>query len=392
MKKNRILLVFALTFCFINSVISQVKVVPISSAKNISGNGVYYALPKTVLNIELEVEKTQNIKGPYSDFAKKYLGLSNVVNISSNDYEIKDVKISSSSIPDADQYYFVEIDEKASKISKTVLMNLSESGLIMGVNDNILKRKINKTDNNFKKGEFDYNHIFNSYLSPDVVENIDTIYTRVDVDTSSIENKIFNTVLINKSSEDKAKEIAEEILMIKENRYKLLTGFQEVAYDEGAIEYMDTQLKEIQQEYLKLFTGVKIHKTITYHFKYIPESDSKNEIIVPIFKFSEKAGVNKLSSQTGDKVNIKIVKMKNTDKLNNIVKKINSVTDSKKSRGYYYRIPDYGKVSIVFNKEQLSEIDLLINQFGIVTFLPANKSDVKFYLETGSIKNVLIEK
>ncbi|MCD6112952.1 MAG: DUF4831 family protein [Bacteroidales bacterium] len=392
MDRNKFLLVFTLILCMINSAFSQVKVIPLSSAKEINGYGVYYALPKTVLNIEVQVLKTQNIKGPYSDYAKKYLGLNKVIKTNSNKYEITNVIIKPSYIPDADQYYYVEIDEKASKETKSVLMSLTESGLIMGVNDKLFKRKINKSDKKYISGNFDYNSVFNYYLSPDVVEHIDTVFTRVDVDTSTIEKQIFNTVLINKTSEDKAKEIADEIMRIKESRYKLLTGFQEVSYDKGAIEYMDSQLKKISDDDLKLFTGVKLEKKFTYHYTYIPNSDIKDELITPLFKFSESSGVHDLSSSIGEKVNIKVINMKTTDKFNNVIKKNYDTKKEKRSKGFYYRIPDYGNVSIIYNKEEYFKSDFLINQFGIVTFLPANKSEIKFYPNTGSIKNVVIEK
>ena len=48
---------------------------------------------------------------------------------------------------------------------------------------------------------------------------------------------------------------------------------------------MDTQLKIMEKEYMKLFTGISIHKTLSFHYKYIPVSNQINTEI-PIFKFS----------------------------------------------------------------------------------------------------------
>ena len=36
--------------------------------------GFYYALPRTFIKIDVVVNKTEQIKGPYAEFAEKYLG------------------------------------------------------------------------------------------------------------------------------------------------------------------------------------------------------------------------------------------------------------------------------------------------------------------------------
>ena len=61
------------------------------------------------------VNKVYKIKGPYADLANKYLGITNVINENSNYFELADIQINSYSIPDTDQYYFVEIPKSCGK-------------------------------------------------------------------------------------------------------------------------------------------------------------------------------------------------------------------------------------------------------------------------------------
>ena len=68
--------------------------------------------------------------------------------------------------------------------------------------------------------------------------------------------QILKRTMVEKSPEQKAREAADFISKIKEDRFNLLTGYQEVSYNQETLEYMDTQLKLLEKEYMKLFTGI----------------------------------------------------------------------------------------------------------------------------------------
>jgi hypothetical protein len=71
--------------------------------------GVYYSLPKTIVTVEVTLNKTYKVKGPYSSYAQKYLGLSNIITENSTSYDLAGITLNSYSVPDPDQYYFVEV-------------------------------------------------------------------------------------------------------------------------------------------------------------------------------------------------------------------------------------------------------------------------------------------
>src|ERR1035441_10754058 len=71
--------------------------------------GFYYALPQTLLKVDVTVRKTFLNKGPYSDYAEKYLGITNIIKNDEVQYDIMDVKISSFPQRDPDQNYLVRM-------------------------------------------------------------------------------------------------------------------------------------------------------------------------------------------------------------------------------------------------------------------------------------------
>ncbi|MDZ7777032.1 MAG: DUF4831 family protein [Bacteroidales bacterium] len=82
-----------------------------------------------------------------------------------------------------------------------------------------------------------------------------------------------------------------------------------MAYDKGAIQFMDERLKERQQEYEALFTGKTVTEKQQYHFEYIPEKTKKTESAV-LFKFSEQSGIRDAGSTIGTPVNIRLRMMR----------------------------------------------------------------------------------
>ena len=69
--------------------------------------GFYYALPRTVLIVDVTVVKTTETPGPYAQYAEKFLGLEDVITDKAQTYEIREVSISQYAEPDPAEYYFV---------------------------------------------------------------------------------------------------------------------------------------------------------------------------------------------------------------------------------------------------------------------------------------------
>ena len=382
-------------FCFIFSEsYAQINVYRIDKNTVPTGkDGVYYSLPRTVIKVNVTIDRIENYKGPYAESALKYLGLKNVVEANSVEYIINNIKVTTSAEPDPDQYYFVEFGDKISKNEKAGLFSLSESGLILGTiqeePDTVKEVRIIKAEEPPLISEKDvFPEIFKYSADVSFVEKVDTIIRKVNIDTMTMEKQYLKRTVVEKSPEQKAKEAADFISKIKDHRFNLISGFQEVNYNKETLEYMDAQLTTLEKEYMKLFTGISIHKTLVFSFVYTPNPNQVNAQM-PVFKYSKTKGIVDLDEPGGKVVTVKLQRSGTTGSLSAYLK--NAAYDDKKKHGFFYRIPELAKVTVKLDENLQDETQCLVSQLGVVTFLPVNKWKVSFYKETGGLKGVVVE-
>lgn len=199
----------------------------------------------------------------------------------------------------------------------------------------------------------------------------------------TVERQYYKRTVVEKSPEQKAKEAADFIAKIKDNRFNLICGVNEVNYNQETLEYMDAQLKTMEKEYLKLFTGVSLSKTMTFKYKYIPVPNQINTEI-PIFKFIKSKGVVDLDEPGGKVVTVRIQRVGNT---NSVASYLSQAIKPSKQQGLTYRIPEVAKVSVKYD-ETIQETQCLISQLGVVASLPPDKWKVLYHPETGGIRGM----
>ena len=374
--------------------ISQINVVHIDpSATPQTQQGIFYALPRTVVNIEVTIDRIENYKGPYAEYAQRYLGLQNVVTANTVEYRLEKFSISTSAEPDPDQYYFVELSGILSKTENDGLLSLSESGLILGTYPaerdtfQTVYREMERQQEEIISERDVFPEIFKNYADISVFEKVDTIIRKVSIDTMTLEKQYLKRTMVEKTAEQKAKEAADFISRIKDSRFNLLIGYQEVSYNQETLEYMDAQLKLLEKEYMKLFTGISMHKVYTVHFKYIPLPNQINTE-VPIFKFLPSRGIMDLDETGGRAVTIRVQRVGNT---NQVASCLNRAMKESKVRGFSYRIPELARVTVKQGNEIVDETQCLIIQLGIVAYLPLDQWKVRFHQATGSIREVVID-
>ena len=394
MRKVFLSILFLLSGLFLNHGFAQISVFHIDNNSTLSGKeGVFYSLPRTVIRIDVNIDRIENYKGPYSEYAMKYLGLKNVVMANSIEYKINSMTVTTSQQPDPDQYYFLELAGKLSADEHAGLLSFTESGLILGTipdkTDTLSKedKVIHKEEPGLATEKDVFPEVFKYSADVNFFEKVDTIIRKVNIDTMTLERQYLKRTVVEKSPEQKAKEASDYIVKIKDNRFNLISGFQEVNYNRETLEYMDTQLKQMEKEYLKLFTGISLHKTLTFSFYYTPNPNQVNTE-VPIFKYMKSKGMMELDEPGGKIVTIKVQRSGTTSAVAGFLKRR---SESSKSHGFYYRIPELARVTVKVDENLTQETQCLVSQLGIVSFLPANKWKVKFYKETGGIKGMSVE-
>ena len=393
MRKDFLLLLMIIAISFAQQGYSQINVFHIDNNSTTSEkDGIFYALPRTVIKIDVTIDRIENYKGPYSEYALRYLGLKNVVESTSVEYKITDMRVTTSPQPDPDQYYFIELGEKMSKSEKSGLLAFSESGLLLGMikemPDSTVSDVVRKPGSSIIETEQDvFPEVFKYSADVSFFEKIDTIIRKVNIDTMTIERQVLKRTMVEKPLEQKAKEAADFISKIKDNRFNLISGYQEVNYNKETLEYMDEQLKMLQREYMKLFTGISLHKPLIYTYTFTPNSVQVNTE-VPIFKFHRGKGLLALDEPGGKIVTIKVQRSGTTGVVSGFLKRNE---DTKKLHGFFYRIPELAKVTVKVDENLQEETQCLVNQLGIISFLPVNKWKVNFYPETGGIKSLNLE-
>ena len=353
------------------------------SKKDLLSKGIYYSLPKTVITANVTVEKTDKIKGPYASYALKYLGLANVIEENSTSYTIKSLTLSGKSIPDDEQYYFID----CSKIRrKSLSLNFGEEGMITGICKKNMELKNIFPDTSVAGDDKYFNE--HEFLNSNIALAFDTTIEKINLDSTVITKKNIKKVYVTKTAEQKAQEAAALILKLEEAKIDLYAGYSEVNYSKETIQYMVEKIEKMEKEYINLFTGAVVKHTQKYSFTYIPVKGKTN---IPLFRMSDKFGICDTSDYKGEAVYLAIKPIGNTDVLKSFDE---SRADAKeKNHGIYYRIPANACVSLIQNEKQIASSDILISQLGMISEMNNNNvKSVFLYPETGSVKKIILGK
>jgi len=361
---------------------AQISVSKIDDSFN-AGNkdGIVYALPRTLIQVDVIVEQKELLAGPLRNYAEKYLGITNYISQNAFEYSIKGIKLIPVSEPDPEQYYFVSEVEKTSKETWQTIMTLNGHGMItsVGAVNGGQAGVANGLGNSMSDDEV--RAIFSKYADLNLYAKVDTIVRTINIDTITIEDYTFKTTMTNKPLEVKAREVADMIHRVREGRYNLLTGYQEVNYSEGALKFMNEELLKMEEEYLCLFTGAVVKSNLTYSFTFLPTPENSGSS-VPIFNFSESNGIAE-GNGGGGQAMILIESHGNTSVL--------ASGEANSGGGLVYRIPEEAEVKLIYNSNTLAKIHAAISQFGRVASLPAGVSNVEFDGETGGLRSIQLD-
>ncbi len=365
-------------------------------AKNLQAGvvdaGLFYSLPRTLICIDIEVRKTKSTPGPYARYASRFLGLDDVIISASETHEIKSMHISSFSEPDPDQLYYVRIPDN---MLQTAYLRLTEAGLIAG-SSKTTEIDYSKDAHEYTK-DFGKNKSlaeFNYFMDINLTEHIDTIVQYVFEDTAVVQRQTFRRSTVEKSTEQRAREAAEHILEIREKKFDLISGFQEIPYSKDALEFMHAELSRLENDYLELFTGITSKSAMRYRFIHRPtkEDERKQHIL---FRFSEKDGVIANADVDMDLQNEKpvILAYQSANATKSLMphRRQSFPTPSATAKGIHYRIPEYTDIDILIGTELRAKSRMLISQFGVVKALPAINMNIDFYPGTGSIRSIGLE-
>lgn len=369
---------------------NYIHVTPLSESSNTDKNHVVYHLPKTSIAFEAEFRKKIFLKGPYSEFAEKYLGIKNVMQIDKTEWNITSIDIKQIFEPDS-AFAFL-IDAKDNVYANNI--QLTPDGLIQCINCknsnfNTLENTIThyNLDSKFEQIPFTDLSVKSNFLKPNEKKN-----KKAKKDTSFAEIPIMKKEVLQKTTEMKAQEAAHFIHRLRKRRFKLVSGAYEKFAQQNEVKVLLEELEREEKEYLELFIGKSYEEYYNFTFYMTPD---KNNITTPtlLFRFAPNKGILPLDDLRGNPILVSILKTNNTH-LNSLYteKQKNNKKRKDALNGFYYRTPELCKIQIFNAQELIASTSLLIPQLGnLQSLAPDILNDdtaIEFYPQLGAIKRI----
>jgi hypothetical protein len=393
MRLNHGILIASLVFLYTFSAEAQVNVSRVTDPAAFEAKeGTFYYLPGTYLQLEVCYDRVEKVRGPYADYAYKFLGLDSVIKVNEHYYELKEIRCNVHTGPDPQQLYFVEFLQKQSKDPLALHLILSEQGFLteaaMGMDIPVQSfgEQPAKVREEISCRTIEQDRLFRYYATNNQVLKIDTIIKMVTIDTSTFKDVSFKRSMIYKTMEERAGEAADFVTAIREDRLKLLTGYQEVNYDQGTMEYMDANLMEMEDSYLSLFKGICRHESYKAYLTYFPSSEKAGQDEL-ICRFSASEGMKQATDQQGDPVFIRIGLLGNINPSHTQ----DSGSQPVAGQGFVFRMPQLCQVSVTHQGKEIITKEILIHQLGIQSHYPAtSKFHIQLHPSGGSVRQVSV--
>ncbi len=291
-----------------------------------------YYLPYTVADIEFVATKTVRKAGPYYKYAKKYLGVTDVVTEDSETWAIERVCMVPKGIADTGNRYQLTF-----KSGQTPYIYVNPEGLIYSIN----------TDPEIPE-------LACPPVSPDEPDSIDV-------------SRVLSEELLMSGSVAKMAEVAaKQIYRIRESRLDLLTGdVDKMPADGDSFKLIIAQLDEQEAALTALFLGTESIEQVVKRVEYCPEGDVEREVL---FRFSDFLGFVDADDLSGAPVYLSITV---TEKGEYPVDNKGNVVELPK-KALAYTIPGKALVSLSYEGKTLIEEELPIAQLGVVYGLDAS--------------------
>lgn len=339
--------------------VSDVVVIPYSDTVSLRDGSIVYGLPRTVVNVVVELERIIEIPGPYAKYAGDLLGLDKVIKAEREYWSVKSVAVKTNEELDPSEFYVIE----SNSLFVTNALSLKKQGLIMDLNPEIFNAVAKQTQENHT----DVKNFLSFDLGSDEYFQIqrDTAYKRVNIDSTFIRVPYVVEKKRVLSVDQLAEKAAKRLMEMRDGKHMILTGEANVFPQNESVL---NEMRRMEQEYTELFVGKVITETRRFSSIVIPELEMAGKQVT-LFRLSEINGPENASSKTGEPLSVEFIPEQKTKDLTIINK---PKTDAPKYDKLFYRVPDVVNIKVNFGTETLLTSRRLIYQFGQVVQLPSN--------------------
>lgn len=334
---------------------------PVDSGFVFGSEYFIYALPQTAFQIDVVVMQNREVKGIYADYAAKLLGLNNIITQNKTTYTLKNVTVTPVTVPDEDYIFAVELSTAQKK-------------------RHFLNELYEKQVTTVQNAPYP-THDFGSQPIPDFFRFYsDLAYT--EQENNYVETQIVDGVVrqvpasrvqkVTKTNDQKAQEAADMIDKIRKDRYALLTGEQEVAYQPEALSRMIDELNELEKNYIGLFAGFTVSDEV--HYQVILEPGQTN--ITPAFSFTTNGGFSTETANSADSYYLAIVPQYSTAPANTFASEQKNVKNYAEPKGYRIRRAMPCDVALNHGHDVVFSVGTCpVYQFGKIEAMSAGNDD-----------------
>jgi hypothetical protein len=340
---NFFLIVLATSIVACNN--KTIKVSTLQNTTNLA-NGIVYSLPQTVISIKVDVSKKVVIPGPYADYAQKYLGIANAPTKEFEGYSISSISIGSFSETDPNALYTADLNGK----SLFDFFKMTNAGIVIPVGD---FKTLTTTNNDIlKDNQININYSDLS-IDPFIAEEKTTFYSKVQRDSSFVRVPVQKSMIIQKNTEEKAKEASDFIFSLRKKRLEFMTIDVDHPLDGEALKAMFAEISRLENEYLSLFIGKSYTETISKTILYTPSKPEGESSIA--FRYSTSKGVVSANDLSGNPILIEIEPEPIPESYNTFFNSVTVNSEKNKFDMVYYRIPVNALVKFTDGKNELSD-------------------------------------
>jgi hypothetical protein len=368
--KNKFLLAaagFALLTGFLNGCNTtrktSVEVQALDSARIGSYNdGLIYGLPQTRLTFTIDAVRMEKIPGPYHKYGEELLGLSEISHESEVIWRIADIEVDESQTLDYQNLYSV------SPKGRFILdwSKFSRNGWIIPFDG--ADKEETSSPSRFYPGSEHHKELHFTDLSVKrfVGKETRTVYEKVWRDSMYARVPVEKTQTIQKTPQEKAREAASFIFMIREKRFELISGMGDYYPDGTALQTALNEMNRLEEDYLDLFRGKTFRDTLRYTIQITPKKKHLDEPVI-LFRFSRDEGIIEADNNAGAPVWLDINRRKQKE---GIMKPITGDRETEDSSLFYYRLPVESSMKLRYGDQVIAQKYLELAQFGPVLKMP----------------------
>ncbi len=250
---------------------------------------ISYALPRTVLTFDVQATQELFYAGPYARYAQKYLGIqAGLENRTS--YTIGAVSLRSSQEADQSKRYTCTLNAG----SRPTYLHLVAQGMIAA------RPEEGGTGNEWSFPSGSRQDFSSRGLPSNLTSTSNTLYSNTG------DMIVQPDLVVEKTLEKKAQEVAEKIFSIRENKYKILIGDTDATYSGEAMKATIDELTRMEENYLTLFTGYTETRSQSASFSIVPDPSAQSQIYVA-FRLSDSEGLLSADNVAGKPVFAELV-------------------------------------------------------------------------------------